>query len=522
MTSTANDGAWSVAPLVAPTPLAGANGMRFGADGALYVAQASGCRIGRIAPIGDAIETVAMHGGEIVGPDDIAFDSHGNMFITEVMNDRVSVRRPNGRLAVIAGDTPAANGITVHDDRIFMSEFNPAGRILELDPAGGVARTIATDLVMPNALQRGPDGMLYFPQVALGEIWRVAIESGVPERVFGGLAMPTAVKFDATGRLWACDAATGAIVCIDPVTGLRLATHHLAAGLDNLVFAPDGRMLVSYFTDGAILALLPDGSTRTVVAAGLVGPYGLAVDGAGRLIVADGASIAAVERDGTLSHVSNMVQPGSPGHVRGMAVEASGALLTTNTAGDVVRVGGEATRVLAGGFDQLMGVVSDGAGSAIACEAGTGRVVAIDAGGLVRVLATGLDRPSGIHRAADGVLVAESGAGRVLHIGGDRHRSVVMDGLVEPHGITTTGDGIFVLDAGTGTLHLLPVNGQPSAVIAADLPVAPPGARRSLPGIGAILPGPILRFADLAAFADGSVAVGADGVGAILRVRRRA
>ena len=38
------------------------------------------------------IETISAKGGDIIAPDDIAFDSGGNLDATEVMDGRVSVR----------------------------------------------------------------------------------------------------------------------------------------------------------------------------------------------------------------------------------------------------------------------------------------------------------------------------------------------------------------------------------------------------------------------------------------------
>ena len=78
-----------------------------------------------------ACETISPVGGPIVAPDDIAFDSHDVMYVTEVMSARVSARSKNGDVRVIADNVPAANGITVHQDRVFMDECRPGGRLFE-------------------------------------------------------------------------------------------------------------------------------------------------------------------------------------------------------------------------------------------------------------------------------------------------------------------------------------------------------------------------------------------------------
>lgn len=127
---------FTIRTLVSPTVLAGANGLRWGADGALYVAQAFGSQVSAVDVADGTARIVSAADGPIVAPDDLAFDSHGNLFVTEVMAARVSAIRPGGTVDVIAADVPVANGVTVHGDRIFMSEFRPGGRIWSCSRTG--------------------------------------------------------------------------------------------------------------------------------------------------------------------------------------------------------------------------------------------------------------------------------------------------------------------------------------------------------------------------------------------------
>lgn len=516
---------WKIEWLVPPSPLVGANGMRWGPDGGLYVAQALGSQISKIDVAAGTVDLISSCGDGLVAPDDLAFDSRGNLYATEVMSDQVSVRRPDGTRALIATNTPAANGITIHDDRIFMSEFTPGGRILELFADGAEPRTIASGLMMPNALCLAPDGMLYFPLVPLGEIWRVSAEGGTPERVIGGLVMPTAVKVEAAGTLLVTEAATGALVRIDPVARTKHIVANLTYGLDNLAFSPDGRVFVSHFTDGEVIEIdmHRPGSERQVVAGGLIGPYGLCAREDGALVVADGSSLARVDTEGRLTRVAIMIEPGFPGSVRGIAWDGADAFLVTNTAGQLsrYRVGEEAIALL-DGLDQAMGAAVDPEGAVYVCEAGAGRVLRVGPDGAISTLAGGLDRPVGVHVLADGSLVvSEAGAGRLLHLkNGDT--SVLLAGLVEPHGLAATDGTLFALDAGSQTLHAIKLGGGEAEVIAAGLPVGRATSSKpvSLPGIGAILPGPIVPFSDLALLPGGAIAVGADGCGAIVRITR--
>lgn len=52
---------------------------------------------------------------------------------------------------------------------------------------GGAPRVLLENLPLPNALEVGPDGMLYFPVLGTNEICRIKLAGGTAERVVGDL-----------------------------------------------------------------------------------------------------------------------------------------------------------------------------------------------------------------------------------------------------------------------------------------------------------------------------------------------
>src|SRR6185312_2012142 len=66
-----------------PSRLYGANGLRTGPDGRVYVAQVAGSQISALDIGSGALETISPMGSDVVAPDDLAFDSRGNMYVTE-------------------------------------------------------------------------------------------------------------------------------------------------------------------------------------------------------------------------------------------------------------------------------------------------------------------------------------------------------------------------------------------------------------------------------------------------------
>ena len=262
------------------------------------------------------------------------------------MDGRVSVRDTGGRTRVLRDDLPCANGITVHQGRLFIGECRDGGRLMELDLDGGAPRILLENLPSPNAMEVGPDGLLYFPVMTANEIWRIDPDGGEPQRVAGDLGVPDAVKFDADGYIVSTQVASGQVLRIDPRNGEQTVLAQLNPGLDNLTFA-DGRLFVSNFT-GEITEILGGGDTRTVLPGGLNWPLDLAVGDDGRLYVADGTYFYVVAPDGVAAdRRACCSRPGYPGFLRGLAPAGPGEFVVTTSGGQVARYrpGGERNRL---------------------------------------------------------------------------------------------------------------------------------------------------------------------------------
>ena len=518
VTPTVADG-WRLGRVTAPSRLFGANGLRTGPDGRVYVAQVTGSQISALDLGTGGVYTVSANGGDIIAPDDVAFDPRGNLYATEVMDGRVSVLDTNGRARVLRDDVPSANGITFHDGRLFVGECREGGRLLEMDLNGGEPRVLLENVPSPNAMEVGPDGRLYFPVMGANEIWRIDPEGGEPQRVAADLGVPDSVKFDSEGYIVSTQVASGQVLRIDPRSGERTVLAQLTPGLDNCTFA-DGRLFVSNFT-GEITEILRDGGTRTLLPGGLNWPLDLAIGDDGKLYVADGTYFYAVGSDGTLQTVGMLFSPGYPGFLRGLAPTGDGEFMVTTSGGQVSRYRPAAseTEVLADGFDQLYGVAIGPRGPVFA-ELGTGRVLSIAAGN-VEVLGSNLRGPVGVAVTADGaVFVAESGAGRVVKLTGSAPEAVV-DELRCPQGILVAEGQLYVVDAGAKELIQFDLNTRARHVVASGLPVGPPPGvvPKPLKGMPPFS-GPQGPFAGITAGQDGTLFVSADGDGSILALQR--
>jgi sugar lactone lactonase YvrE len=510
---------WRLERVTEPSRLFGANGLRTGPDGRVYVAQVTGSQISALDVTTGCVETVSAKGGDIIAPDDVAFGADGTLFATEVMDGRVSARDTKGRTRVLRDDLPCANGITVHHGRLFVGECRDGGRLMELPLDGSAPRILVDNLPSPNAMEVGPDGLLYYPVMTANEIWRIDPAGGEPQRVATDLGVPDAVKFDADGTIVSTQVASGQVLRIDPRNGTKTVLAQLKPGLDNLTFVGD-RLFASNFT-GEITEIFSDGQTSTVLPGGLNWPLDLTVAD-GQLFVADGTYFYAVTPDGSLQTVGMLFSPGYPGFLRGIDAVGGGEFIVTTSGGQVARYRPEAgeTEFLATDFDQLYGVAVAADGTIVFAEMGTGRVHSLTSSG-VETLASGLHEPIGVAMDPDGApLVAESGAGRVVRLGQGGVDTVV-DGLQRPQGLHVRDRRLYIVDAGAKELVEFDLDSKVRMTIATDLPVGPPPGVEPKPLKG--MPpfsGPQGPFAGVTSGPDGTLYVSADGDGSVLAVRR--
>ena len=515
---------WSLERATRPSRLFGANGLHTGKDGRVYVASVAGSQVSAIDVDSGAVEAFAPMGGPITGPDDLAFDDAGNLYVTEITQNQVRVLRPDGASDVIAA-LRVANPILFKQGRLIAGELTMGAKIVELDRNGGAPRTIVQNVPMANAFDIGPDGKLYFPAQAANEIWRVDLAGGEPEVVAKDLGVPDSVKFHPDGYIVSTQVYSGQVLKIDPRTGARQVLADIGPGLDNVAFV-GGRTFVSHIT-GSIHEITP-GHARPLIDKGMQWPLGLAVGEDGALFIADGGfTYILAPRGGEPQLAGMLFSPGFPGWVRDVVADGADSWIVTTANGDVARFHpvAQAHEMLAQGYDRLMGVATAPGGAVVFAEMPTGRVLSAE-GGEVRELARGLDRPHGVAIGPDGVVyVAEAGAGRVVRLSGGRSE-IVLDGLGTPEGLAITGGKLFVVDTDAKQVVACDlaggVVGGGREVIAANLPVGAPAGivPKQLGGVGDMC-GPMTTFAGIAAGADGTIYVAAAAEGSVLALRPR-
>jgi glucose/arabinose dehydrogenase len=296
--------------------------LAFGPEGALYVAESgTGAASGTCIPAGDAgaqacysltgsitrlwkgeqerivtgLPSLGAPGDVAAGPNDIAFQGRGNMYVTIGLGADPALREQLGAAGSTLGTLivvrPNGNWSVVADIAGFEAANNPDGGLPDSNPYGLLAdggRQYVTDAGGNSLLEVSPNGAISlvatFPNLATPPGSRIPFAQVVPTEVRRG---PDGALYVST--LTGFPFATG-LARIYRVTEGGATTVYRAdfRTITDFDFGPEGSLYVLQFASGpglggagSVVRVAPDG-VRTTLLGGLVAPTGIAVgpDGA--------------------------------------------------------------------------------------------------------------------------------------------------------------------------------------------------------------------------------------------------
>lgn len=428
-------------------PLGGsANGIFFDGDNNLWIAHVFGRAISKVDPdTGEVLEQLGLEDGALA-PDDLTFGPDGTMYWTEIFTGGVNKRTPEGETVVLVepGGIINANPITLSDSgRLFAAGcYAESVGIFEVDPVnGGVIDTVRDG--DPGCASNAMDFLgdtLFSPRPFEDRIVSVDIDTGELTNVTTGWAAPIAVKFNSKGELFAGAQGTGEIIKVDlanpDTTANREVLHTFPIGwIDNLAFDKDDRLYVSSASDGGVVELLDDGSTRTVVPGVFSAVSGMGIIG-DELLAANNAQLFRFDK--RTGEVNNLFR----------SVAGIGPLpfmTSMSTLGDQVI-----------GLDFFFGQLA-------LVDPSTGMTTA----------AAQFAAPADAHEYQGDLIVSDFGTGSVVLVDGDdlESRETIAE-LPVPTGLAGDDEDVFVSELVTGSVYQIIENGEvltPPRVVAADL-----------------------------------------------------
>jgi sugar lactone lactonase YvrE len=435
-------------------------GVAVDAAGDVFIADFGNNRVVE-APAGGGLQSTVGNG--LSQPFGVAVDAAGDVFISDTAHSRV--------IEVLAGG--GAQSTIASGFQPYGVAVNAAGDVLIADDISHIVevQTAAVNFGALNVCPAGQSGPAPCSQT-LTLNYNVAADSvlGTPNVLTEGAAN---LDFTLAGGSTCTGSVGGGSQCLVAVA----FTPRFAGGRKGAVQITDGsgNVLATTFLYGvglgAQIAFGP--GTQSTIGSGLSQPFGVAVDGAGDVFIADATNRQVVKvpsGGGTQSTVgSGLVQP------TGVAVDGAGDVFIADAGNNqVVKVpagGGAQSTLPATGLNSPWGVAVDGAGDVFIADLDNNRVVEVPAGGGAQsTVGSGLNQPQAVAvDAAGDVFIADTGNNRVLEVpAGGGAQSTVGGGLVIPSGVAVDAAGdVFIADTGNNRVVEVPAGGGAQSTLPA-------------------------------------------------------
>lgn len=218
-------------------------------------------------------------------PDDLTFDQAGRLIFGDIKAGTVSRVDSAGAVQPVATGLQVPEGIVTQPDGKLLVAEQGRNRIDLVDPSNQSVTPWRTFVNRTgnegiDGIARDPiSGEVIVPDSPNGSVFRVAADGSTARRIAGGMTRPVGAAVDQQGAVLVAD--EGGVLWRLPAAfqQRRIASFKVP---DDVVVDHAGNLFINTLGDGAI-HMIGAGGSQLVVADGLRGPQGLALDGADNL-----------------------------------------------------------------------------------------------------------------------------------------------------------------------------------------------------------------------------------------------
>ncbi|ARN57048.1 SMP-30/gluconolactonase/LRE family protein [Sedimentisphaera salicampi] len=202
-----------------------------------------------------------------------AADSNGNIFFTDIPNNKIHIYTDEGKLKTFLKGSKGANGLAFDESGNLIACMGSAGKVASIDPEKNI-KTLAGEYKSkpfnsPNDLWLTPEGGIYFTDPRYGRrdnlpqdgehVYYLPPDKSKPIRVIDDMVRPNGIVGDpARSLLYVADAGAGKTYSYKPKPDGTLSEKKLFVefGSDGMTLDSQGNL---YITNEKVMAFNPEG-----------------------------------------------------------------------------------------------------------------------------------------------------------------------------------------------------------------------------------------------------------------------
>ncbi len=231
-------------------------------------------------------------------PDDLAFDTKGNLLFSDFYNGTVSRLNADGSITVILRNLAGPEGLVMLADGTLIIAEQRTNRILSVAPGAATPRVIRALPGTPSSApcKDGVDGIafdsvtntLIIPDSPVGTVYRLSLDGKLMTLLASGITRPVGAAVDNRGNVFIADECGGALWRIAPNGAFsRMGSFGM---LDDVVLDQHGNILITDLEPDihALIRVNLASSRREILyRTGLIEPQGLVIDNHDNIYLSD-------------------------------------------------------------------------------------------------------------------------------------------------------------------------------------------------------------------------------------------
>ena len=266
----------------------GPDDLAFDSNGNLFASNDFNNTVDEFKP-GSTTPDVVLTG--VNNPNALAIDKSGNVYVANTGNDTVSVFAPGSTTptsTLIGLATPVA---LVFDASGSLYVSNRSNNTISIFAPGSLTPTSTISngephSLAPDSLAFDNNGNLYVTDTFTNSAYKILAGQSHFSQSYGA-ALPVAVAVDSSGNVYVANGDNNTVNEYSPNGGNPIAVYAGQPNPSDIVIDPSGNLYVSYWGGSTVYKFTPGSTKPADIFTGLIAPLAMKFDASGNLFVAN-------------------------------------------------------------------------------------------------------------------------------------------------------------------------------------------------------------------------------------------